>query len=246
MSQAVVEAVFIPLVAGLDITTGDGKKLIDETLSTIKSQPGCSAIYYGRQLEHPDVLQFLIGKSASPRRWSGRISTNSHGAIEWESLQHHKDFQERPIYGPFVEKLTPALAGEVSIHHLEIQTKAPQDFTAAASAPVTECITLYFEPSHPNEAFQSNYDQFVELGLKLGKEVKGIAGGWSVEEHKHANLGAKEGEEGPAKVFGSFVGWPSVQAHMEFRSAEFFPEIVSKVRDGPKGRTVHHVAFQKF
>lgn len=65
MSQAVVEVVFIPLVAGLDIATGDNKKLIDETLSTIKSQPGCGSLYYGRQIEHPDILQFLIGKFAS-------------------------------------------------------------------------------------------------------------------------------------------------------------------------------------
>lgn len=71
-------------------------------------------------------------------------------------------------------------------------------------------------------------------------------GGWGIEEHKHENLGEKEGEEGPAKLFGVFVGWPSVEAHMKYRQTEVFPDVAKWLRDGPKGVQVHHVAFTKY
>jgi hypothetical protein len=69
----------------------------------------------------------------------------------------------------------------------------------------------------------------------------GLIGAWSIEPHEHEKLG--EGVQG--KLFAAFIGWPSVEAHMKFRETEDFVKVVSHLRAGPKGASVHHVAFTK-
>lgn len=61
--------------------------------------------------------------------------------------------------------------------------------------------------------------------------------------------GEKCGEEfkdGKARLFGGFIGWPSVEAHMKYREHEAFPEAIKWLRDGPKKIQVHHVEFETF
>ena len=82
--------------------------------------------------------------------------------------------------------------------------------------------------------------------MKASDKAQGISGGWGIEELKHEKLGEKEGEEGPAKFFGAFIGWPSIEEHMKFREQEAFPKVVAFLRDGPKALEVHHVHFQKY
>lgn len=53
-----------------------------------------------------------------------------------------------------------------------------------------------------------------------------------------------EGDE--KKFFGAFIGWPSVEKHMEFRKTEEFPKIVGLLREGVDKVKVHHVAFKRF
>ena len=65
-----------------------------------------------------------------------------------------------------------------------------------------------------------------------------------MEEQKHENLG-KDGKEGPAKAFGGFIGWPSIEQHMKFREAPEFPGLIKYAREGVKGADVYHVEFEK-
>ena len=113
------------------------------------------------------------------------------------------------------------------------------------SAPVTEVISQYFDLSYPNEKYKSNFANFAKEGEKHAGEVQGLLGGWAIEEQKHS-LGKEDGEEMRAKLFGAFVGWPTVEAHLNFRNTEAFPGVVKWIRDGPKATEVHHVKFQKF
>lgn len=108
-------------------------------------------------------------------------------------------------------------------------------------APVTECISLYFDTSYEETSYDKSFSTFVaEAGKIQGSEATGLTGGWSVETHK------VDGESDEMKYFGAFIGWPSVDSHMEFRKKEDFPKVASHLRDGTKTVKMHHVAFKKF
>jgi hypothetical protein len=60
-SGPVTEIVYVPLKAGVDLESLSNKPVFEECLNTIANQAGVKAFYWGRQIEHPDVLQMLIG-----------------------------------------------------------------------------------------------------------------------------------------------------------------------------------------
>jgi hypothetical protein len=140
-------------------------------------------------------------------------------------------------YPPFMETLRPLIGGHPTLVHVDISLEA-------LSAPVTECLSFVFEASHSTEAYDKNIASFKKEGMEAAPEATGLASGWVVEEQKHEATG-KDGEEGPAKLFKLFVGWPSVEVHMKFKESEAFPKVVGYLRDGPKNVEVHHTAFQK-
>ena len=72
-------------------------------------------------------------------------------------------------------------------------------------------------------------------------QAKGLIGGWSVEPQEHESLG--QGTQG--KAFVVFVGWPSVQAHMEFRDTEEFANMIGLLRGGAVGMKMAHVGFRE-
>lgn len=56
----VSEIVYIPLKTGFDVHGAD-KAVLHDCLGTIASQKGLKALFWGIQIEHPDVLQMIIG-----------------------------------------------------------------------------------------------------------------------------------------------------------------------------------------
>ncbi|KAF2786583.1 hypothetical protein K505DRAFT_411893 [Melanomma pulvis-pyrius CBS 109.77] len=223
MSEPVTEIVQIPLAAGIDLSTGDSQRIWNETLSTIRSQPGCTAVYSGLRLENPQIAQM---------------------AIDWENLAAHKTFEAQPTYGAFIQNLAPLVGGPLKVFHVALPLSTP--FSGPGSAPVTECLNLYFGAGYAPADFARNWAQFHERGLQEATQALGIAGAWSLDEVEHEGVWDKEelGAEGPS--FAIFVGWPSVLAHMKFRESEVFPSLVGYLRDGPKATEVFHVEFKKF
>lgn len=73
-------------------------------------------------------------------------------------------------------------------------------------------------------------------------QARGLIGGWGVEPHQHENLG--EGVDG--KLFAAFIGWPSVDAHAEFRKTDEFGKLIGYLREGAKGIRLWHVAFHQY
>ncbi|KAF2174870.1 hypothetical protein K469DRAFT_612899 [Zopfia rhizophila CBS 207.26] len=223
MGPVTTEVVYVPLISGLDLATGENKKIWEETLQTITEQPGCLSLFWGRQIEHPDVIQM---------------------AVDWDKLESHQAFIANPIYGPFIERIKPFLSGPLSMYHAQLPTPSPT--SGPFTAPVTECISLYFAPDHPNSTFDSNWTQFVEKAGQTATEAQGAVGGWVVEEVKSKKGLGKDGAEGDGKQFWAVIGWPSVEAHMKYRETEDFSKVVPYLREGPKAIEVHHVNFQKY
>ncbi|KAF2704235.1 hypothetical protein K504DRAFT_442302 [Pleomassaria siparia CBS 279.74] len=230
MSEPVAEIVKLTLREGVDIsssttTTGGGENqdVITEGLKTIRSQPGCMAVWWGSRIETPGIVQMVI---------------------EWETLASHAAFEAQPSYPDFRKSISGLLSAAPEIFHIHLSPSAP--FSTPGSAPVTECVNMLFPKGYSPAAYTSNWKSFCTEGAELAKEARGAAGAWSIEEVKHEGVWNEEenGEEGP--TFVAFIGWTSVEAHTKFRETDDFAKIIPYLRDGPKGVEVCHVAFKKF
>ena len=67
--MTIIEIAIVPLKGGHDVESDQGKKVFqDKILSVIKAQPGCQEIYWGRQVEHNETVQMLIGDAPHSHR----------------------------------------------------------------------------------------------------------------------------------------------------------------------------------
>ncbi|KAF2122921.1 hypothetical protein BDV96DRAFT_510628 [Lophiotrema nucula] len=221
MSQHVTEIVYIPFKVGLDLESGDAAKLLDEVLSLLAKHKGTTSINWGRQIETPNVVQMVIG---------------------WNSVDDHKAFEQIPEFEPFIQNLSKCIAAPLTI----ILVKLPSIEPGANNpllAPVTECINAFFPPEQSESEYASSFQRFRDEALEIpDMKATALIGGWSIETHQHENLG--EGVDG--KLFTAFVGWPSVEAHLNFRKTEAFPKITGHLRAGAKAVKVWHVAFKQY
>ncbi|KAJ4332896.1 hypothetical protein N0V87_008026 [Didymella glomerata] len=217
MSYPVTEIAYLPIKKDYDVESGEGKSIWHATLKTISSQKGFKRLSWGKQIENPSITQMVI---------------------DWESLDAHKAFVASEPYGPFLDKLAPLLDGSPHLFHIKLPASSNG---AGFDAPVTECINLYFDSSLDEASYDKSFSTFVaEAGKIQGSEATGLVGGWGVETHR------VDGEGDEKKYFGAFIGWPSVDSHMEFRKNEDFPQVVSHLREGTEKVKVHHVAFKRF
>ncbi|KAL1800735.1 hypothetical protein ACET3X_001077 [Alternaria dauci] len=222
MSENVSEVVYMSMRPALYLSSGEAKEAWQSTLSTIAQVPGCKALYWGRQLENPDTVQMVV---------------------DWESIDAHEAFVKSPEYQPFISKIGEELiTEEPKIFHVKFtadRSTSDNPFTM----PVTECLNGYFPPDYNQDEYTSQFSKFrAEAATVPQSGASGIAGAWSVEPHQHESLG--EGVDG--KLFAMFIGWPSKEAHMEFRETEDFKRVAPFLRTGLKAMKVWHVAFQQY
>ncbi|KAJ9647048.1 hypothetical protein H2201_007216 [Coniosporium apollinis] len=218
MAQA-TEIAFIPLIPNSDVDdeSSDASEVIKSSITTVSGQEGFQAAYYGRYVERADMLQLVV---------------------DWASLEAHETFMKSGTYQPFLKHLKSIASGDPELYHVRFETP----FARPSSAPVTELVTLYFEPSYDPADFKENWQKFSETAAKNAEGIRSMAAGWSIEERYHKSLG--EGVKG--KVFVGAIGWTSVEAHMDYRETEAFKDSVKYLRDGPKGIEMHHVEFKGY
>lgn len=113
----------------------------------------------------------------------------------------------------------------------------------ALRSPVTEIMMAYFPPDISAEAKAAATEriaQFKHQGLDKCAHVQGVNFGWSLEN----DFPVPEGDEGQkATALSLFIGWPSIDAHMQFRETEAFQEAVGLLRglEGVVKLTMCHV-----
>jgi heme-degrading monooxygenase HmoA len=147
-----------------------------------------------------------------------------------------------PAYQPFLDKLDQEiLAGDPILFHVQLPPSSASDAENPLHAPVTECISAYLAPDYSQSQYTEQFTSFKNEASQVpGVEATGLTGGWSVEDHKFQ----EDGDEG--KMFATFVGWPSVDAHMNFRKTEEFKSVIGYVREGTRGLKMWHVEFKQF
>ncbi|OCL07822.1 hypothetical protein AOQ84DRAFT_354782 [Glonium stellatum] len=212
------EVVVLPLLPGLDLGSGDAKALWESILKTISEQPGYQKMFWGRQVEHPDIAQLCIN---------------------WDSIEAHKAFMASPAYGPFGETISKLLSAPPSLYHVPFPASSP--FVAPARAPAAELASLYFPASYPQADFMPRWAEFGRVCGQHATGFLGCAGGWSIEEVESAGV-----EGGKAKVFLAVIAWESVEAHMAFRATEAFKGAITQLRGGTTSIEMHHVRFQEY
>jgi hypothetical protein len=253
MSSEATEVCYLPLKEDIDLEEEETKAILNDTLDTIARQDGLKSLYYGKQIEKPDIMQLVISMSKSRfSTASGRSEpqfTNMEH-LAWHSIDKHEAFQQKPEYQPFLERVGTILSGPPEMFHANLL-----EGSDALDAKVTECISAYF----PVDADQAKYSKegwgkfgdeaaeipgvqvqgtsFIRVSIYIvhSLQTTGMTGGWSIESHH------PEGVE--SKLFAAFIGWPSVGAHMEFRKTDEFTKFVPLLRGGTKKIMVHHVAF---
>jgi len=219
MTQQVSEVAILPLKPEIDIESGDLKTALHAALQALADQAGCQKILYGRQVEHPDVLQL---------------------SIDWESVDSFKAFISTPGYGAFRENLGSIMGGPPRLVFAARTEASP--FSNVATAPVSEMVELYFPADYPEADFDKNFASFKKVVGETAEGVVSIVGGWSVEEMPPREAG----EEGKDKLFVGGIGWESIDAHMAFRETEGFKKAIPFLREGTKTIKMHHVKFTQF
>ncbi|CBX97997.1 hypothetical protein IAQ61_010103 [Plenodomus lingam] len=220
MAERTIEVVYIPIKAGVNLEAGEAKEVWNNTIATIAKQPGLNAFYWGFQVEHPDVVQMVI---------------------EWESIAAHEAFMATPEYNPFLEKMQTHVQAESPIQY-HILLRPARNPTDPFSMPVTECLRIWIPASYPSPTYESQFMAFEDAAAALpGMQAKGLVAGWQVEPATHESLG--EGVVG--KCFTSFMGWPSLEAHEQFRNIDGFEQVVGTMAEGMKGMDLVHVRFMK-
>jgi hypothetical protein len=62
MPETTIGVEYLPLKAGVDLEAGEAKSIWEAALNTISKQPGVKSLFWGRQIEHPDILQLVVSR----------------------------------------------------------------------------------------------------------------------------------------------------------------------------------------
>ncbi|PVH96669.1 hypothetical protein DM02DRAFT_569204 [Periconia macrospinosa] len=223
MSVQTVEYVALKLKPGLNASTGEGKAVLEEGAPVVASQKGCNAVYYGTRIENPDIV---------------------HMIVDWENIEAHNAFIESSIYKPFLAKMAGILASEPKPFHVTIPSTHP--ISRPLSAPVTEVLETYFEPTYDRSVFDSKFAQMIAVFGEVGGDTSLYAAGWGVEEHRHEALAAEGEKDGPAAYFSALVGWDSVEHHVNFMQKDELAKVMPILAGEFKTAAAYHVSFKKY
>lgn len=127
----------------------------------------------------------------------------------------------------------------MQMYHADV-TPDPKSVLDKTKSPATEILVMYF----PLDYSQADRDKFDGDIRKLYKVVEenstdytASAGGWVIEELTIPDTDEK------ALAYAGFIGWSSVQAHLDFRSTQAFKDNIHLLRgakDLKKFNVVHY------
>ena len=209
-SKPVTAVVHMSLKDGISLeqlldTSSEAGKAWGTLQSTILSQPGAERLYWSTEVENPSQLRLFMDWSSLDHRLAMK---NSSG---YKSLVFRDDYTtEKPVD-----------------YHVNFEPHPPSILSEPGA---TEVVTVYF-PSSVSESDAKDYEaRMHKLVSRITDNVtdggfKGSSMGWAVED----DIPFHDGKGDRGRVFVLFLGWASVQAHMDFRDTPHFkgiPELV--------------------
>lgn len=130
--------------------------------------------------------------------------------------------------------------GAPALYHVPFEPHPPKLAYGANSVyPVTEVLTMYFEPSISSEDQDTVVSNASSFTSKIGISDRNHAAGWAIEEVKSDKV-----EGGKAKVLVALIPWKSVEEHKQTRETDAFKENIGLLKDakGLKHLEVYHVS----
>lgn len=222
MAPPATEIAILSISANTTIedSTSPAGKAWKSVTETVIAQEGCQRVYWGRQVENPNIVDFFV---------------------DWDSVGSHKNFIASPAYEPFNETFASVLDGEIVIYHAYFAPHPPSSALNRIPSPTTEYATFYFPSDMSDlERFSWNdiFSDFKDTLAHHAEGFKAVASGWIVEELHHEEVKAN------AVVYAAVFEWESVESHMKFRETKEFQESIVVLRKASKARQMHHVKFK--
>ncbi|KAK5094249.1 hypothetical protein LTS08_008668 [Lithohypha guttulata] len=220
------EIAIFPLQEGKypDDANSTAGQVLRDTLNTLTEQPGFQRAYWGREVENPTTLRLFV---------------------DWEDVDAHISFTKKDHYKPFLERFGQiAVLDKAKLFHAHLSPHPPDEALSDHVSPVTEILNLYF-PTDYSDADQNtlveNMKKMVSIIEKEATTQKASAGGWVVEDIEIPGTSEK------GKCYQAFIGWDSVEAHMDFRNHQAFKDnihLLRQAKDLKHLQVVHYSGTQ--
>ncbi|KFY24308.1 hypothetical protein V493_05329 [Pseudogymnoascus sp. VKM F-4281 (FW-2241)] len=204
----------------MDETIDEGQVLTGAWKAVTSAPGGPHRVYWGLEVEDPSKL------------WA---------FFDWDSVEDHDKFA-RSFGGEAVKELPTILTHGKFTKHVAVAPSPP----LALQAPVTGIMLAYFSSDispDQTDAASANVREFSEKGLSKCSDVKSVSFGWGIENDFPVR-GGEEGQTG--SVLAAFIGWTSIDAHVEFRETKAFKDNMGLLRhmEGVVKLAMFHVSCQ--
>ena len=224
-SKSPVTSIFsLALKEGIDAQqlsdpSSDAGRSMHQLLESILSAPGARQIYWSVEVENPSNLRLFA---------------------EWDL--EHADVVSQTIPTDGSNQFGQFASGEPVEFHVTFAS--PPDLLGNEKTGATEFITFFFPSDLSPELKDDFHDRMVKLGAAVNDngtpgQYTGSVGGWSVEKEVPFHDGSGEG-----LAYVLFIGWASVQAHMDFRGTQAFKDNIGLILDAKKMVTRRMVHVQ--
>ena len=145
-------------------------------------------------------------------------------------------------YKPFLDRFgNIAHLDKAQMYHANLTPHPASQVLSDVNTPACETLVVYF-PSGYSQADQDKFEEDMKKFVKVVEDnadtYTGSAGGWIKEELPIP------GTEDKGKAYAAFIGWTSVQGHLDFRETQPFKDNVHLLRGAKdlKKLTVIHTS----
>ncbi|KAI7775026.1 hypothetical protein LA080_007452 [Diaporthe eres] len=205
-----------PGIDVMDDSTPEGQILLSIWKGVTSQPTGPYRVFWGTEVENP---------------------ANLWGFFDFASVEEHEKFAKE--FGKDIVKDFPKiLCGHHFTKHLKL---SPYPHTALR-APVTEVLLVWLPSDTSQEAYDAAAKQLQQFADVLAEEpvIQAVNVGRGVEN----DFPVRDGEEGrKGSLLNLMIGWPSIDAHMQFRETDTFKNNIHLLRgmEGVIKMTMFHI-----
>ncbi|KAG6361735.1 hypothetical protein INS49_009963 [Diaporthe citri] len=205
-----------PGIDVMDDSTPEGQILLSIWKGVTSQPTGPYRVFWGTEVENP---------------------ANLWGFFDFASVEEHEKFAEE--FGKDIVKDFPKILGG---HHFTKHLNLSPYPHTALRAPVTEVLLVWLPSDISQEAYDAAAKQLQQFADVLSEHpvIQAVNVGRGVEN----DFPVRDGEEGhEGSLLNLMIGWPSIDAHMQFRETDTFKNNIHLLRgmEGVIKMTMFHI-----
>ncbi|KAK7705827.1 hypothetical protein SLS64_007775 [Diaporthe eres] len=205
-----------PGIDVMDDSTPEGQILLSIWKGVTSQPTGPYRVFWGTEVENP---------------------ANLWGFFDFASVEEHEKFAKE--FGKDIVKDFPKILGG---HHFTKHLNLSPYPHTALRAPVTEVLLVWLPSDISQEAYDAAAKQLQQFADVLAEEpvIQAVNVGRGIEN----DFPVRDGEEGQkGSLLNLMIGWPSIDAHMQFRETDTFKNNIHLLRgmEGVIKMTMFHI-----